>query len=106
MLGYSFATILAICDLLPLRFLPMAFVHECVPIDGKTKYNEKNFIAFLVYSLMFILWYVVLIFKMRNIPKEFSMKSELIVITLILFTKIVVSLIAFRFFLFTRLTDE
>ena len=83
MLGYSVAIILANCDLLPLRLLPMAYVRECAPLVRETKYSEINFIAFLVYSLMFILWYVVLIFKMRNIPKEFSMKSELIVITLI-----------------------
>jgi hypothetical protein len=75
--------ILAICDVIPLHLLPMAYVRECAPSVKETKYSEINFIAFLVYSLIFILWYVFLIFKMRNIPKEFSMKSELIFITLI-----------------------
>lgn len=107
MICYSVVVTLAIFDILPLHLLPMAFVRECAPSnDIKNKYSITTFIAFLVYSLTFILWYVVLIFKMRSIPKEFSMKSELIMITLILFLKIVFSLLSFRFFFHEDLTEE
>jgi hypothetical protein len=84
MICYFVIVILAIFDILPLHLLPMAFVRECAPKDKiNIKYTDITLIVYLVYSFIFILWYVFLIYKMRSIPKEFSIKSELIVITMI-----------------------
>ena len=84
MIGYSAVIILEVFDILPLHYLPMAFVRECAPKDKiNNKYTDITLIVYLVYSFIFTLWYVFLIYKMRSIPKEFSIKSELIVITMI-----------------------
>ena len=84
MICYIVIVILAILDILPLHLLPMAFVRECAPKDKiNNKYSDITLIVYLVYSFIFTLWYVFLIYKMRSIPKEFSIKSELIVITMI-----------------------